>query len=82
VRVVLREGGPAPCMPEGVIITDLYYARERLSETAPGCDSDDEPGWIILTADVSGPGITPHFNDRIFYVGPPDDLQPVLQSGD
>jgi len=82
IRKLIQEGDPAPCMPAGVIVSSLYYAGERLSETAPGCVSDDEPGWISLTIDISGPGVTPGFNDRIFYAGPPDDLQPVLRGGD
>jgi hypothetical protein len=79
---LLWESDPAPCMSDGVVVSDLYYACPGLSETAPDSTLDDSPGWIELTADISGPGITPEFNDRVIYVGPPDDLQPVLQGGD
>jgi hypothetical protein len=82
ITKLVREGDAAPCMPEGVVVSSLYYAGERLSETAPGSVSDDQPGWIALTIDVSGPGITSGLNDRILYAGPSDDLQPVLQGGD
>ena len=82
ITKLISESGPAPCMPEGVVVSSLYYAGEHLSETAPGSILDDSPGWIALTVNISGPGITPYVNDRVFYVGPPDDLQPVLQGGD
>jgi hypothetical protein len=68
----LREGQQAPQMPAGIVISDLYYSREKVCET----------GWIALTTRISGPGITPWFNDCVLYVGPPDDLRPVLKGAD
>ena len=69
---ILRESDPAPDMPEGVVISDLLYGSIGLSEL----------GWLVLTPEVSGPGIEPDFNDRVLYAGPPDDLQKVIQAGD
>ncbi len=62
----------APEMAPGVVISDLIWAGEHLSEA----------GWVSFAAFISGPGIEPGFNDRVLYVGPPDDLQKVMQAGD
>ena len=72
LEVIARESWAAPDMPPGVIMTDLLWAAERLSET----------GWIGFTAELSGPGIVEGVNYRALFVGPVGDFQKVLQGGD
>ena len=64
---------PAPDMPEGVVISSLWYAGENYAE---------DTGWIAFAAFISGPDIEPGFNDRVLYVGPPDDLCKAMQAGE
>ncbi len=72
LQKLIWAGEQAPEMAPGVVISDLIWAGEHLSEA----------GWVSFAAFISGPGIEPGFNDRVLYVGPPDDLQKVIQAGD
>ena len=72
LQKLIWAGEQAPEMAPGVVISDLMWSGEHLSES----------GWVSFAAFVSGPGIEPDFNDRVLYVGPPDDLQKVIQAGD
>jgi hypothetical protein len=69
---VLWAGEQAPDMPEGVILWNLVYSSEYLSET----------GWIATAPPLAGPGIVPGVNDRVLLCGPPGDLRKVFQGGD
>jgi hypothetical protein len=69
---VLWAGEQAPDMPEGVVLWNLVYSSEYLSET----------GWIATAPPLAGPGIVPGVNDRVLLCGPPGDLRKVFQGGD
>ena len=72
LEIILREADQVPDMPAGVVVDNLYYSGDAVSET----------GWIQLTAQIAGPGIEPDFNDLVVLVGPPGDMRKVIQTGD
>ncbi len=71
LALVVRDGWPAPDLP-GVVFSSVASIDRAVSET----------GWIEFTARVSGSGISPGFNDRAIFCGPPGDFRLVKQTGD
>jgi hypothetical protein len=70
--IVVREGDPAPGFPEGVMIGSMVGAICYVSE----------PGQIVFSAKLTGPGITPGVNDRALWIGTPGSFTRLLQAGD
>jgi hypothetical protein len=69
--LVARDGWAAPNLP-GIVYSGVASVSEAVSET----------GWIVFTAFISGPGVTPDVNDRAVFGGPPGDFRLVKRTGD
>ena len=69
--LVARDGWAAPDLP-GIVYSGVASISEAVSET----------GWIVFTAFISGPGVTPEVNDRAVFCGPPGDFRLVKRTGD
>ncbi len=72
IRKVLQGGDPAPGLEPGTIIdvTDSFGLLASLSDNAT----------IRTQAYLSGPDVN-ETNDRVVYVGPRDNLQPIWREG-
>ena len=72
LQLLVREGQPAPGLPDGVIHDFSVEYREPIINDA---------GHICFIQEVAGPGIDDS-NNQVLWAGLPGFLRPIVRSGD